>query len=229
MAFQLEASEETLLDEFARNQRRMEDLQRRQEELTDRIAEIRAQAVQPAPRKVHSADAAFRDAITRTTTFTISEIASHLAWTPARVRKYVEEWIDSGRVADTRRRFGKQKIYEYVPPEGPGKAFEAQQRLRAVPDTPVRGHQAVVGSGRQPLDMIAHKSVKAAVREAMGEGFTLEPKGDGHYTLVKGTERIPVPSTPKNPDGTAKRIRAQMRQTRSRQVVRAAQIAAARR
>jgi hypothetical protein len=58
------------------------------------------------------------------------------------------------------------------------------------------------------------------MRDAMGEGFTLEPKGDGHYTLVKGTERIPVPSTPKNPDGTAKRIRAQMRQTRSRQVVR---------
>jgi Mn-dependent DtxR family transcriptional regulator len=232
VAFQLEADADTLLAEYERNERRMTDLQRRQADLKARIdaqmAKQRAEQPERA-RRPSLSDEAIRDAIVDMGTFTKRELAARLGVKPPTAQRYIEEWLEDGRLG-VEGKWGKERVYGYVPPAGPGKAFEVQQKLRLV-EGPTRTYGGpVAGTGKkgQLYEQVADPSVRAAVREAMGEGYTLERKGDGHFTLVRGVSRITVPSTPLSGDGAAKRIRAQMGQKRARQVVRSERIAAAR-
>jgi hypothetical protein len=228
LAFRHEASRETLLAEFGANQKRIEELQRRQQSLQERIAEMEPPppAEMPSPPPGGSREA-FRDAVVRTRSFTIPELAAELAWTPQRVRKAVEGWIDDGKLREAGR-YGKQKRYEYVEPTDPGAGFllDMQRRPKESPATLARELAQGAGTGRKTLiQQITYKEVRDACQEAMDAGYVLERKGDGHMVLTRGTSRIPVPSTPRNAAGTAKRIRAQMRQKRARQLKRNAIIA----
>jgi bacterioferritin-associated ferredoxin len=232
VAFQLEAGADTLLAEYERNEQRITDLQRRNADLRTRIDGYMAKqrAEQPArSRRPSLSDEAIRDAIVDMRTFTKKELAARLGVSAQTAGRYIEEWMEDDRLAAAGK-WGKEHVFAYVPPEGPGKAFEHQQKLRVVEGTTRAYSGPVAGTGKkgQLYEQISDPSVRRAVREAMGEGYTLESRGDGHFTLVKGTSRIPVPSTPLSGDGAAKRIRAQMGQKRARQVVRSERIAAAR-
>jgi len=104
-------------------------------------------------------------------------------------------------------RLGNAQMYEYVQPQEAGEAFENQQRLRAV--APIERVVVDISAGSKHSDgasSIPDKDIRRAVKAAMADGWELERKGDGHWTLHKGQHKVGVAGTPKNPSAAAIRI-----------------------
>lgn len=165
------------------------------------------------PRRKGVAEETWRRTVRQLGTFTVSELGTELGVTVQTARKHLDTMLkmDPPIVKADGRSLG-QKLYVYCKPTDAGAAFETQHRLRPVgedfstDDAPLRG-VAVAGTGSRPEDAIVAKPVRAAVRGAIAAGWTLHPKGDGHWSLRKGDQEVGVAGTPKNPDGTAQLIR----------------------
>lgn len=219
LAHHHEASRETLLRELQANEIRINALKCRNADLEARIAAM----APPEPTRLgKSAESLVRDAIVDMNAFTVPELAAKLQCTPQTARKHIAEWVGDGKLKDTGRRFSGQKIYEYVPPRGPGEGFKTQQRLKPqvqALETVGRGRAHVEGvGGRAPYNEIPAKPVRDAVKWAMGLGWTLSRKGDGHWNLKKGDAKIGVAGTPTNAYGSADIIRRAVRRVEGIQV-----------
>jgi hypothetical protein len=180
--------------------------------------------VPPAPTRIgKTPEALVRDAIVDMGAFTVPELASRLSVTPQTARRYIAEWIGDGKMRETGKRFAGQKIYEYVPPKDPGEGFKVQQAQRARLGERVDPYiaqlmrqpertQPVAGTGKnQGYTEISAKPVRDAVKWAMGMGWDLVRKGDGHWDLVKGDAKIGVAGTPSNAYGAADIIKRAVR------------------
>jgi hypothetical protein len=148
-----------------------------------------------------------RRAIRQLGTFTVSELAATLGVSTATARKRLREAEEAGMAIGAGRSLG-QSLYRYVKPEEVGEEFKRQQerRLALVP-APMKPSQPVAGTGANTWDTLAHKDVRAAVKEAVLAGWRLITQGDGHYRLVKDGRKVPVYGTPSNPSGHAESIR----------------------
>jgi hypothetical protein len=170
-------------------------------------------------------EATLRRVVRELGTFTVSELASELGCSAATANARLKALSVSVPpiVRPAGRAMGKA-LFEHIKPNDPGEAFETQRRLRVVGEpsvaTEAQPHGTVAGVSRSGgSDSLPDKVVREAVKAAERKGWELRPKGDGHYVLVKGARRVPVSSTPRNPDGSADIIR---RMTRDRPRHRAA-------
>lgn len=141
--------------------------------------------------------------------FTDSELASHLDVPVASVKKHVKDMLESGMIRDTGERFNRKAIYEFAEPEGPGAAFEAQQRLTPEPEVAPRGDFQEVKLTRVPSGV--HKDLVRVVKEAMADGWRCEPAGAGHYQLIRGKQKVQFAGTPRNPGNEATHLKQGIR------------------
>lgn len=165
------------------------------------------------PRRQSVAEETWRRTVRQLGTFTVSELACELGVSTALARKHLGTMMDMDppMAKTVGRALGKQ-LYSYCKPTEAGAAFETERRLRVVGDivpdvdAPVRG-AAVAGTGSNPWDVISHKVLRDAVRDAVRAGWKLQKKGDGHWSLWKGTDEVGVASSPSNPTGAAEIVR----------------------
>lgn len=198
---------------------RISELSGEERLLADRLKEVREQLTAAKCKRDELAKGPrveeIRDAVTKLRCFTVSELAAELGIPRALAKKRLEALAAAEEpIVRPDGRYAGQPMYAWIDPrqQGPGEAFEAEQRLRVVggTDAPTERSAPVAGVG-DPSRMIANKVVRGAVKEALEHGWQLEAKGDGHYRLVKQGVRVGVAGTPKNPDGAAEVIRRQVR------------------
>lgn len=162
-----------------------------------------------APRgNVHRSisDEQLRDAIVKLGTFTASELGAELGCSTARARIELKRAM---HIVKPDGSWAGRQMWAYVAPEGPGAAFEAQQRLKPVEQQVARGGGEIKQS---ILSMVSHKEIKEVVREALKDGWELVHVGGKHpLALVKSGRRVGIASTPTNPGHAAKAIRRQLR------------------
>lgn len=149
-----------------------------------------------------------RDAVVELGVFTLSDLANKLGCSRAKAKVELNRVMKLVKPAG---KFGHQQMYEYCAPEGPGAAFEAQQRLRVVEDdsrTP--GPQDIKQS---ILSSVQDKEIREAVREAISRGWELVNAGGRHpLRLVRDDCRpITIVSTPRSSGNAARAIRRQVR------------------
>lgn len=153
-----------------------------------------------------------RDAVVKLRHFVIGELAAELGCSTARARRELDRVTDLVRPAGN---FGQRQIWAYIPPEGPGAAFEQQQKLRvADPEVDVARVQATSQNIAQTnLPMISDKEIKKVVRKALDDGWRLVHVGGKHpLALVKdGCEPITLSSTPRNSGDAARAIARALR------------------
>lgn len=150
-----------------------------------------------------------RDAVVKLGTFTIGELAAELGCSTAKARRELER---VKHLVNPAGRLGSRQMWAYCVPDGPGAAFEAQQRLKTVQP----GDLAAPGADikQSILSMVADKEIRAVVREALADGWELVHAGGKHpMRLVRDDCRpITLSSTPRNPGNAARAIRRQLRQ-----------------
>lgn len=207
---------------------RLDQLGEQEQSLLARLQEVRErqaaalaerERVEAAARRATSsnrrsvAEEAWRHAVRTLGTFTVSELATELGVSPITAKKHLDAMNDSGMVVPAGR-LGRSPMYAYVKPHEAGAGFDAQQRLRITDTIGATGRTytgPVAGTGSHPADVIASTAVRQVVRRAIGDGWQLMPKGDGHYNLVKDGVKVGVAGTPKNPTGAAAAIARQLR------------------
>lgn len=148
-----------------------------------------------------------RDAVVTLKHFTIGELAAELGCSHARARRELDRVM---HLVKPDGRLGQRQLWAYVPPAGPGKAFEAQQRLRVADEPPPVAGQDIKQS---ILSMVSDKEIKKVVREALADGWELVRVGGKHpLALVKpGHKQVGISSSPTNSDHAARAIRRQLR------------------
>lgn len=150
-----------------------------------------------------------RDAVVKLRHFTASELAAELGCSNARARRELDRMMDKVK-ADGR--VGGRQMWAYVPPDGPGAAFEAQQRLRSVQDDDDRSPAVQVSGGL--LSMVTPKELREVAREAIRDGWKLVNSGGKHpMRLEKDGKVVGLASTPTNAGSAARAIRRQLRRT----------------
>lgn len=173
------------------------------------LASVATVARVPSQRHRYSPEE-LRDAVVKLGEFTASELAAELGCTKRQAEDQLQRVTHLAKPAG---KLGRQPMYAYRAPEGPGRAFEAQQRLRAADVLDVEREHDIKQS---VISMISDKEIKEAVREAIGQGWTLLHTGRGKHPLRlvrNGETPIPLASTPRSSGNAAKAIRRRLRQT----------------
>jgi hypothetical protein len=161
-----------------------------------------------APMRQGSVETA-RDVIVRLDSFTEGKLAKMIGCTPERARQFIGLLEDMIEVVDDG---GEQVVYRYREPDGPGVAFESQQRLRAVTSIEGVADLAAAGDGqaaRNLLSSIPSKEVRRVAARAVHEGWSLVNGGGRHPMVLKreGHQPITLVSTPRDPDVAAEQLR----------------------
>lgn len=153
-------------------------------------------------------------------TFTVSELATELAVSQATAKKRIDELKEAGIVRDAGRLGGKH-LYEYAKPEEAGAEYEAQRRLRVVAPPPEVAVVAQVARGQEVrqsrIGSVPDKMMREVAREAIGAGWTLSSGGGKHaFRLVRETESVTLPTSPRNPGSAADDLRRRLGLRRAR-------------
>jgi hypothetical protein len=204
---------------------REQGLLRKLNAVRDEMAGARAEEQQVA-RAIAKAnqppsEEAWRAAVRRLGIFTVSEVAAELGVTSATAKRHMDMMAEADPpIVKPDGRLGKAPMYSYIKPTEAGAAFDIQ-KLRAVEVAEIvatsRPSSAPVpGTGSHPADVIAAAAVRRVVKKAIANGWRLQAKGDGHYSLRKGSAEVGVAGTPKNPTGAAAVIERMMRNAEQR-------------
>lgn len=152
-----------------------------------------------------------RDAVVRLGEFTLGELATELGCDR---RKAQRELDRVKHLVDAAGKLGRDPMFAYRPPDGPGEAFKAQQRLRPSERYDVVERDSDIK--QSVISMISDKEIKEAVRDAIGQGWTLIHTGRGKHPMRlirNGEVPITIASTPRSSGNAAKAIRRRLRQT----------------
>jgi DNA-binding MarR family transcriptional regulator len=204
-------------------------LARDEEDLLQRLQAVRAEKTRNATTMleieralvpVHAGrrtlpEHTWRRAVRELGTFTFSELAAELGCSKAVAKRHVDELIAAG-VVKSAGRFAGKAVFEYVKPTDAGEAFTAQQETRPTIKLPTPEQQLVGERAERPHDIrqsrlsgIADKEIRAVAREAIALGWQLEQRGrSGHvFRLVRDTDAVTLPSTPRNSGSAADALR----------------------
>jgi hypothetical protein len=197
-------------------------LRAREQRLLDMLSAVRTELAAEEVKAQTSPtidQARWRTAVRELGTFTVDELAAEVGSSYQTAKRHVDELLEVDVIVTQGKVLGRY-CYSFVRPEGPGAAFTAQTALRVVP-SPEKAAVAdmanmprgapVAGTGGGLVSELSAKDVRDAVKDAQRCGWMLIKKGDGHFVLTKGRQRVQVALTPQNASTQAARIRRQTR------------------
>lgn len=210
-----------LRTQFAQTEREEEDLHRSLEQVRATKGRIAA-AIHDTERALEgvklgrgaAADTTVRRIARELGTFTVSEFAAELDCSKPTAKRRIDGLV-AEEILKPAGRFSGSPVFEYVKPTEAGVAFEQQQRL----GRPVIKLPEPERLGERPRDIkqssiggIRDKLIKEVAREAIANGWELVDKGTSghHHRLVRDTDWVELPSTPRNPGDTADRLRRRL-------------------
>lgn len=202
----LQALHEQARREKARLEVQLLQASQREAKLAAALEKADERALRQAPPPgARVGESKWRKAVRELNHFDAGELAAEVSVTRREANVKIRDYLARGILKDD----GYRTYRFQKPNEGPGEAFEHQQRLRAVPDAPQRaatGAVAVAGTGKTLLSALA-KEVRPIVADAMKDGWELRARGDGHFELRKGKAHITVVGTPRNAGNAANQVR----------------------
>jgi bacterioferritin-associated ferredoxin len=211
---------------------RVAQLERDEEGLLTKLEQIRAEknrsqasiidterALSPSARGRRGvAEHSFRRAVRELGTFTPSELAAELGCSKQSAKKHIDELVEAEIIKPAGRLAGKP-MFEYVKPTEAGEAFDAQQHRPTIKlPTPEQVQAREVARAR-PHDIrqsrisgVRDKEIRKVVREAQALGWELQQHGrTGHvFRLVRDTDSVSLPSTPRDSDAAADMLRQRL-------------------
>lgn len=183
-----------------------EDFERQLRELAKPVAKHRAKGL---------TEDRWRAAVRKLGTFTTGELATELDVSKPVAKRHLDKMVEEGIVAPDGR-YRKSPMFKYQRPVEAGDGFDAQQRLRVVPDFEVpqvvrAGTIAGTGTNADPLNGLV-KEVRSVVKAAMKDGWDFQRVGGDHFRLTKtGCKAVPVAGTPRNAGNHATQVATNLR------------------
>lgn len=212
----LRVREQGLLAEIADVRRKVAELERKQ-----RLAPPLQVVPEPTP-EVQELGPRFRRCVRELGSFTTGELMAEIGLSRQQTSKRLAALEVQGMVKRTGK-FGKDSVWEYVPPTEPGQAaltdLARRKSLPSPEQTALAGatitarkiadHESAVPIDRRLVASMSAKESKKAAMEAIARGWALKRTGGNHFLLKKGDRSVSVSLTPQNDSSHAARIRRQ--------------------